>query len=186
MSVVRLLLPEGGLERWHRALAERLAADGHRVRVALCPRRGAPPPSTALIETLEDLLHRGRRPSETAPEAPGAWSAAREGDAHLVFDLTGSTDAAPDAVVPCFDGMPGDGARDAALLAGRAPWIEFAVMGDEGPLVYASALPARPSGRRLNAGRAAVAVALSALVRRLATNGLDAGVAPRASAAPST
>jgi hypothetical protein len=186
MSVVRLLLPEGGLERWHRALAERLAADGHCVSVTLCPRRGPPPPSTALIETLEDLLHRGRRPSETAPEPPGAWSAAREGDAHLVFDLTGSTDAAPGAVVPCFDGMPGDGARDAALLAGRAPWIEFAMMGDEGPLVYASALPALPSGRRLNAGRAAVALALSALVRRLAASGLDAGVAPHASDAPST
>jgi hypothetical protein len=185
MSVVRLLLPEGGLERWHRTLAERLAADGHRVGVTLCQRRGALPPSTGLIETLEDILQRGRRPSETAPEAPGAWTSAGEGDAHLVFDLTGSTDAAPGAVVPCFDGVPGDGARDMALLEGRAPWIEFAVMGDEGPLVYASALPALPSGRRLNAGRAAVALALSALVRRLAMSGFDAGAAPRASGASS-
>ena len=33
MTAVRLLLPQGGLRRWHRALAERLAADCCRVLI---------------------------------------------------------------------------------------------------------------------------------------------------------
>lgn len=183
MSAVRLLLPEGGLDHWRRALAEQLAADGHRVLIALRPRRGAPPPSTELIEALEDLLRRGRRPTEMDREAPGAWSAVDVGEADLVFDLTGSAEAERNAIVPCFDGAPGDGARDAALLDGRAPWIELTASGDDGPLVYASALPALARRDRLIAGRAAVAVALSALVRRLAARGIDEARPPRPSVA---
>jgi hypothetical protein len=180
MSAVRLLLPQGGLKRWHRALAEQIAAEGARVLIALRPRRGAPPPATALIEALEDLLRRGGRPNATEPETLGAWSAESEGDVDLVFDLTGSGEPQPNAIVPYYDGAPGDVARDAALLAGRAPWIELTVLGGDGSLVYASALPALPPGRRLNAGRAAVALALSALVRRLAVSGLGIGRPPRA------
>ena len=137
MSKVRLLLPRGGFKRWHRALAEQLAADGADVLIALRPPRGAPPPSTALIEALEDLLDRGPRPRETESEAPGAWSVEREGDADLVFDLTGSSEPEANTIVPLFDGAPGDGASDLALLAGRAPWIELTVLRSDGALVYA-------------------------------------------------
>ncbi|THD44189.1 MAG: hypothetical protein E7774_11190 [Bradyrhizobium sp.] len=171
MSRLRLLLPEAGLKRWHRLLAERLIDDGHSVAVALRPPRGAPPPSTALIEALEDLLNRGRRPSACEAEAPGAWSAADDGDADLTFDLTGSAETEAGAIVPHFDGAPGDGACDAALIAGRAPWIELIVPNDAAALACADALPALPGGRRLIAGRAAVANVLSSLVRHVAANG---------------
>ena len=166
MTAVRLLLPHGGLLRWHRALAERLAADGHRVLVALRTRRGAPPPLDALIETLEEWAQRGRAPAATLREPPGAWCAAGDGEADLVFDLTGSILAEPGAVVPFYDGAAGDAARDAALLDGRAPWIELVAIGDDGPRVYASALPALPSRDRLIAGRADVAAVLAALDAR--------------------
>ena len=126
MTAVRLLLPQGGLRRWHRALAERLAAERHRVLIETRERRGAPPPSTALIEALEDLIARPRPPATLDRAPPGAWSAPGAGDADLVFDLTGSAEPEPGAIVPLYDGAAGDAARDAALLDGRAPWIELA------------------------------------------------------------
>jgi len=93
MTAVRLLLPQGDLRRWHRALAERLAADGHRVLVALRPRLGAAPALTQLIETLEEWTQRGRTPAAMLSEPPGAWCAAESGEAELLFDLTGSISA---------------------------------------------------------------------------------------------
>jgi hypothetical protein len=60
MMTVRLLLPQGDLRRWHRTLAERLFGRC-RLLIETRPRRGAPPPSTALIEALEDLIARRRR-----------------------------------------------------------------------------------------------------------------------------
>ncbi len=171
MTAVRLLLPHGGLLRWHRALAERLAADGHRVLVALRTRRGAPPSLTQLIETLEEWAQRGRAPAATLREPPGAWCAEDDGEADLVFDLTGSILAEPGAVAPFYDGAAGDAARDAALLDGRAPWIELVAVGADGPRVYASALPALPSRDRLIAGRADVAAVLAALMLALVRRG---------------
>ena len=163
MTAVRLLLPQGGLRRWHRALAERLAAKRHRALIETRERRGAPPPSTALIEALEDLIARPRPPATLDRAPAGAWSAPGAGDADLVFDLTGSAEPEPGAIVPLYDGAAGDAARDAALLDGRAPWIELAQTIGDAPRVYASALPAlrrprpaleRPRGDRRRARRA--------------------------------
>jgi hypothetical protein len=171
MTAVRLLLPQNGLLRWHRALVERLAADGHRVQLALRPRRGEPPSLTQLIEILEEWAQRRRRPAATLGEPPGSWCAADDGEADLDFDLTGSAEAKPGAIVPLYDGAVGDAARDAALLDGRAPWIELAAVGDDGPRVYASALPVLPSRDRLVAGRADIAAAVAVLIRGLARSG---------------
>jgi hypothetical protein len=171
MTAVRLLLPQGGLLRWHRALAARLAADGDRVLVALRPRRGAPSSLTQLIETLEEWVQRGRAPAATLREPPGAWCAADYGEADLVFDLTGSVEAEPGAVVAFYDGAAGDAARDAALLDGRAPWIELVAVDADGPRVYASALPALPSRDRLIAGRADIAAVLAVMIRALVRRG---------------
>jgi len=184
MTAVRLLLPQDGLLRWHRALAERLASDGHLVRVALRPRRGAPTSLTQLIETLEEWAQRRRRPAATLGEPPGAWCAADDCEADLAFDLTGSVEAEPGAIVPFYDGAAGDAARDAAVLDGRAPWIELVATGDDGPRVCASALPALPSRDRLLAGRADIAAVLTALIRALARRGPGEAppIRPRAAA----
>jgi hypothetical protein len=179
MTVVRLLLPQGGLRRWHRALAERLAAERCRVLVETRERRGAPPPSTALIEALEDLIARPRSPATLDRAPAGAWSAPGEGDADLVFDLTGSANPEPGAIAPLYEGVAGDAARDAALLDGRAPWIELAQMIDGAPRVYASGLPAVRRRDLLSSGREAVADALVALIARLAARGLDDADSPR-------
>jgi hypothetical protein len=179
MTVVRLLLPQGGFLRWHRALAERLAADGRRVLIETRQRRGAPPPSTAFVEALENLIARPRPPATLDRAPAGAWSAPGVGDADLVFDLTGSADPEPGAIVPLYDGVAGDAARDAALLDGRAPWIELAKSIGGASRAYASALPAIRRRDLLCSGRAAVADALVALIVRLGAHGLDEAVPPR-------
>ena len=188
MTAVRLLLPQGGLRRWHRALAERLATERCRVLIETRERRGAPPHSTVLIEALEDLIARSRPPATLDRAPAGAWTAPGDGDADLVFDLTGSAEPEPGAIVPLYDGVAGDAARDAALLDGRAPWIELAQMIGGAPRAFASALPAVRRRDLLCSGRAAVADALVALVVQLAARGLGEpsasrdGMAPRAPA----
>ena len=183
MTAVRLLLPQGGLRRWHRQLVDRLVAHRHRAFVEVRARRGAAPPSTALIEALEDLIARPRPPASLNRAPPGAWSAPDAGVADLVVDLTGSADPEPGAIVPLYDGAAGDAARDAALLDHRAPWIELAAIDADAPRVFASALPALPRPDLLCAGRAAVADALTALILRLAARGLGEASASRPPAA---
>ena len=186
MTAVRLLLPQGGFRRWHRALAERLAAARRRVLIETRERRGAPPPSTALVEALEDLIARPGPPATLDRVPAGVWSAPTAGAADLVFDLTGSAEPEPGAIVPLYDGVAGDAARDAALLDGRAPWIELARRIGDAPAVYASALPAVRRPDLLSCGRAAIADALVALIAQLAARGLGEAASPRdAVAAPS-
>ena len=179
MTVVRLLLPRGDLRRWHRGLAERLAAEGRRVLIEVRERRGAAPPSTALIEMLEEMIARPRPPASLDRAPTGAWSAPGVGDADLVFDLTGSAEPDTGAIVPLFDGAPGDAARDAALLDGRAPWVELAQMTDGASRIHASALPAVRRSDLLCNGLAAIADALTALVAQLAAHGLGGAAPPR-------
>jgi len=184
MTAVRLLLPQGGLRRWHRTLAERLAAGRCRVMIETRERRGAPPPSTALIEALEELVARPRPPATLDRAPAGAWSAPAPGDADLVFDLTGSTEFEPGAIVPLYDGVAGEAARDAALLDGRAPWIELAAIDDGAVRVHASALPAVRRRDLLSSGRAAVADALMALIAQLAALGRGEAAQARDAAPP--
>ena len=179
MTAVRLLLPKGDLRRWHRALAERLSARHCQVAIEERERRGAPAPSTALIESLEGLIARPRPPAALERAPAGAWSAPCADQVDFAFDLTGSAAPEPGAIVPLYDGSPGDAARDAALLDGRAPWIELAKPTGDAPLVYAAALPALRRSDLLCCGRAATAEALGALIVQLATHGLGAGAPPR-------
>jgi hypothetical protein len=184
MTAVRLLLPLGSFRGWHRALAERLAAERCHVLIETRERRGAPPPPTALVEALEDLIARPRAPATLDRAPAGAWSAPGVGQADLVFDLTGSSEPEPGAIVPLYDGVAGDAARDAALLDGRAPWIELAQMIGDAPRVLASALPAVRRRDLLSSGRAAIADALVALVVQLAAHGLGETTPPRVFAPP--
>jgi hypothetical protein len=182
MTTVRLLLPQGDLRRWHRTVAERLASRCH-VLVETRQRRGASPPSTAMIEALEGLIARSGAPAALELAPPGAWSAPAVGDADFVFDVTGSAEPESGAIVPLYDGVAGDAARDAALLDGRAPWIELAQSLGDAPRVYAAALPAIRRRDLLCSGRAAVAEALVALVVQIAAHGLGEAAPPRNSVA---
>ena len=122
------------------------------------------------------MIVRPRPPATLDRAPPGAWSAPGAGDADLVFDLTGSAEPEPGAIVPLYDGAAGDAARDAALLDGHAPWIELAQLIGDAPRVYASALPALRRRDQLSCGRAAIADALVALVAQLAARGLGEAV----------
>ena len=167
IATIRLVLPQGALRRWHKTLAERLSADGHRVLVAIRRREGAPPPSTALIEMVEGLLYASGGASPCDPVAPGDWALDEGGDADLLFDLTGSSEPQADAIVPLYDGEAGEAARDAVLLDGRAPWIELATTRDESRQVHASALPAIARPELLRCGREAAADRTITLIVKL-------------------
>ena len=117
-------------------------------------RRGAAAAFDRADRSARRPVRAARRTAGDARSAPpGAWSAPAEGDADLVFDLTGSTEPEPGAIVPLYDGVAGDAARDAALLDGRAPWIELAHRSRRAA-VYASALPAVRRRDLLSSGRA--------------------------------
>ena len=172
MTAIRLLLPRGNLRRWHRALGETLIADGNRVYIGLRAGANAPPPSIALIETLERLLYGRGDIAASDLLAPGQWSPDEATDeADLVFDLTGAPDVAPNAIAPLYDGAPGEMARDAALLAGRAPNLQLARMNGAGWEVLANARPAIERQKILASGRDALANRTVTLARQLARRG---------------
>jgi hypothetical protein len=156
IATIRLLLPHGRLRRWHKALADRLAAEGHRVLGEARPGATNAPPALALVETLEDLLYGRGRPSANDIVADGEGPANEAGPADLVFDLTGAGDPQRGAIAPLYDGAAGDAARDAILLEGRAPEVELALIEAGEPRILAKGLPAieRPSVLRF--GRDAV------------------------------
>ncbi len=178
IATIGLLLPQGQLRRWHKTLAERLSADGHRVLVEIRAREGAPAPSTALIERIESLLYARGGASPSDPLPPGDWAREEKGRADLVFDLTGSSEPHANAIVPLYDGAVGEMARDAALLEGRAPSIELATARGESREVHASALPAVERPGVLQSGRDAVANRTITLVTGLAARGLERSKAP--------
>ena len=175
MTTIRLLLPRGDLRCWHRALADRLTADGHRVFVALRAGTSAPAPVVALIQTLERLLYTrgGAVPSD--PLRRSDWSPVEAtGEANLVFDLTGAPDAEPGAIVPLYDGAAGDIARDAALLAGLAPNLDLARAHGGSWEILSHARPAIERPKILTWGRDALANRTITLVRQLARGGPQA------------
>ena len=181
MTAVRLLLPQGGLRRWHRLLVDRLVAQRHRalVEVRAAARGGAALDSADRGARGPDRAT--RRPAALDREPSGAWSAPDSGEADLVFDLTGSAEPEPGAIVPLYDGAAGDAARDAALLDHRAPWIELAAIGDDAPRVYAvglaGAAATRPAVRRPRGGRRRADRADSPTRRARARRGLGAASA---------
>ena len=172
LTSIRLLLPRGGFRRWHRALAESLTNDGHRVFVTAQEGASASPAALILLETLERLLYARGKASPSDPLPPGEWSPDEGTDeAGIVLDLTGAPDPAPGAIVPLFDGATGDCARDAALLSGRSPTLALARPDGAGWQVLAQALPAVERPSVLASGRDGVANRIIALARQLARGG---------------
>ena len=169
MVAVLLLLPENGLLRWHRRLAEVLTRDGVDVGVRLrrCP---APPPAVTLLEMLEDVLFSSRADLLNA-ETTGAWMRPPTNDPDLVIDLSGRAEPEPGAVFPIFCGAPGDCARDYLLLSHAEPRIGLGSLEADSLVVHADALIAMESPHRFRGGREAVASRLVSLIRALARRG---------------
>ncbi len=168
IATIRLLLPQDKLRRWHKSLADRLTADGHRVSIERRPRADEPPPALALVETLERLLYLRGRPTPSDILTNDDWPAPKAGGADLVVDLTGSPEAQTGAIVPLYDGAVGEAARDAVLLDGRAPELELALAGADGWRVLARGRPAIERPSVLQFARDAVANRIVTLVRGLA------------------
>jgi hypothetical protein len=155
-----------------------LTAGGHRIVFETRAWQGESAPSTALIEMVESLLYVRGRASPCDPAPPGEWAGEEAGGADLTFDLTGSPEPQSGAIVPLYDGAAGDIARDAALLEGRAPWIELVSGDGANRLTHASALPALARRGILAYGREAVATRLVTLVTMLAAHGLGCSAGP--------
>ena len=138
--------------RWHRALAERLAARGHAVqlRPVACgsPARQRQVGWLLRIERrlyrAHSVFHASDAQSDGAPAAGVVAQADLAPPAGMVPDLVvvlaGEAPATGRAIRPLFDGMAGEGALFTALLAGRAPAIGVVRCAD-GRLL-ASGLPA--------------------------------------------
>lgn len=140
MTSVRLKFPAGPRRRWQEALIARLTADGARVSVEL----GAPAARAAGLDALESLERTlFARGGGGFAEAIGDHAAGEPGQdsCDFVLDFTGA-EPAPGAAAPLFDGSPGDDARDAALLEGRAPVIQIAEAAEGGVRVLAEGRPA--------------------------------------------
>jgi hypothetical protein len=168
MSTIQLRLAKSRLARWHRRLVEDLRRDGHVVDVELRDEAPRAPSALAWVEQLERLVYQRGRPSECDPIAAGEWSAGAAALPDIVFDLTGAAEPPADAIAPHYDGVPGDAARDAALLSGLAPALALAQRRDGELHVFAEALPAIERRPLLSQGRVAVAQRLGMLIRGLA------------------
>lgn len=187
MTAIRLLLPRGDIRRWHRILADRLSADGHCVLFALCAARNQPAGAMALLDAVERLLYVRGDAHQSDLLAPGEWlPLEKEGEAELVFDLSGAAAPAARAIVPLFNGWAGDIARDAGLMADGPPILELARADGDNWQILARALPAVGPQTGLVFGRDALADRTIALVRQAArgvslahANAVAPGTKPR-------
>jgi hypothetical protein len=164
VSGIRLILPKGGLQRWHASLFDVLVRDGHRVGVQLSAARERPDAALLLVDQLERLLYERGHARSCDPVEPGEWTANRDLSADLVFDLTGAPESTEGAIVPLYDGLLGDMARDRALLDGRSPEVSL----ENKSNVLARGRPAVERPRLLVSGRSAVADRLSTMIRGVA------------------
>ncbi len=162
MSAVRLLVPQGELQRWHLALRTKLEAAGARVEIAGAP-GPAMPLGLRLCEDLESLLYGARGGGLCAKITEGAPQVALAARDAIPLDLTGADTPALGALAPLYDGAPGAAARDAALLDGRMPRLSIARVRDDGFEILADGLPANERPWSLRAGREAIAARILTL-----------------------
>lgn len=163
MSAVRLLLPRGNPLRWHIVLRDRLAQVGLHVGLRAAP--GAETPlALSLCADLERLVYRRRGGGLCEPAGDIPFDDVDADEARVV-DLTGTASPARGAIVPLYDGAPGDAARDAALLDGRMPHVALAGARENGFETLSEGLPAHERPWSLNAGREAVAARLLVLTQ---------------------
>ena len=179
MKLLRLLLPEGDIRRWHLRLREKLQQAGFAVEIDLAP-GASPPPALRLCEELERLIY-GERGGDVCERAEAVAGVSDR--PAILIDLTGADQPRDGAITLLYDGAPGDAARDAALLDGRAPRIAFARIASGQLQIIADGLPALERPWMLSAGRVAVAQRILALAPMALKNAIGgAGVHVRVEA----
>ncbi|MCJ2033937.1 formyl transferase [Methylobacterium sp. J-068] len=115
--------------RWHLRLIERIVRQsGMPVSVEATPGPGALPSNAALLFRLEAMLRRLPANGPSAPIARTELDAVTVRDGalpDLILDLCGDVEGGPNARVwrVAYDGVPGEAALLAALLAGRMPIV---------------------------------------------------------------
>ena len=129
--LVEVRLDPARLRRWHLWLLEELEDAGMEVRIAPASAAGLPPAARALL-LLERVLYGGRHAMD-AVDGGMLPRMSASGTPVAVIDLTGRKAVAGDkgVLVPLYDGVPEEGAAMAAVLDGRAPFLEIAA-GAEG------------------------------------------------------
>lgn len=185
MAHVRLLLPLARPLPDHWRLCAALEGEGHVVSIDW---RAAPtePLGLSLVVTLESLLYGGGADRE-ADRAALALARRARGDgarADITFDLTGAPAPPNGAYAPLYDESFADLARDAALLAGRAPALALARATPDGPAIFARARPAIDRPERLANGRRAVTDAVQSMALALARSARLIEPAPCEAAPP--
>jgi hypothetical protein len=168
MSAIRLLLPEGRLQRWHATLFDVLVRDGHRVAVDLRVVNERPRTALLLLEQLERLLYERGRASSCDAIPSGEWTSGSEISTDITFDLTGAAEPAEGAIAPLYDGRLGDVSRDLALLDGRAPEIALALVSSKQLNVLVRGRPAIERPQVFVRGTSAVADRIATLIRGVA------------------
>jgi len=129
---VEVRLDPADLRRWHLWLLEDLEKAGTEVRIAPASGAGLPSAARALL-LLERALYGGRH----AMDAVAGEVLPRSSDSgkpDIVIDLTGKrvTGGEKGVLVPLYDGAPEETAAMAAVLDGRAPFLEVATGRDDG------------------------------------------------------
>ncbi len=172
MAFISLLLPRDDFQGWHDDLIKMLRNDTHHVVVSWRQGRSTLP-GMALVEDLERLLgRRHRRPLVSCKSEPhDIIEQVAQDRPDIVFDLSGGDHPEAGSVIPLFDGLAGENARDAALFDERAPRLQLVSLTGGDMHILADALPALEHPWSLSAGRHAIAQRLVHLIRAVARDG---------------
>lgn len=146
---VTLRLPGRSLRRWHLALAQILSARGHRVAVTMAACGTPDIAGLGVVRMMDITLYNARLQGEadfagTLPEAAfSSFRTPNEGGLTLDCTETDPTSAAPDVLVPMFDGCPDVRGILTALVDDRAPQIGWRRAGDGAMVAAGTAAIAR-------------------------------------------
>ncbi|GJE19051.1 glucosamine inositolphosphorylceramide transferase family protein [Methylobacterium marchantiae] len=150
---LRLRLDGRALRRWHICLLERITAlPGLEVEVDRSPGPGGLPDKAALLFRLEALLKRLSLDglSSPAPASTLAGYPESSAAASCILDLCGDASGGPKLPIwrLSFDGIAGEGALLASLLAGRSP---VAALSTNGRIIASGRFGAEDRGTMLTA-----------------------------------
>jgi hypothetical protein len=139
--LISVLLPSDP-RLWHRRFVSALGAPEYELELIDSGYRTSLPPNLNLLLMLERLLVKG---GENVFEPVDLAMSERPPKGELVIDLSGFTagsDSQPSRLLPLFDRSCDPNGAIAALLDGRAPYLEIELRDAIGARIVASGLPA--------------------------------------------